>query len=78
MIKFDPNKKRKLGSPFDGNLIIDTDGSVKLKDGTQANEYLIDWMKHHEIKGPLIIAILPVTTLLSLESEALLYRSHSA
>ena len=69
---------RKLGDPFEPRIVLMRNGNLVMADGSDLQTYLKAVRRKWKVKGKVPLAIMPVTSLLRLENDALLARNWSA
>lgn len=73
---------RKLGDKITERIILDEDGSLVMKDGSSLESYLkmAHLMFSYGLKGtgPIPVCVIALSSLESLERDALLHRSRGA
>lgn len=69
---------RKLGQPIPIRLILNRKGELSMADGSPVADYLKACRKAWKAQGDLEVCMTPRLSMEALETEAFLYRNHSA
>ena len=67
---------RKLGDPFEPRMMLMSDGTLAMADGSSVQDYLRKVRRKWKVKGNVPVALISIQDLLRLENDALLARNY--